>query len=828
MLKLYPSVSFVLLFALALLQTPVEGFTMPFTNIPNVTLTKFPKEKQLFPRNLNTNLAKITISGYESAGGFSHVMLRVFKSGRRTNQIQKVLSYGVDGTASFEFSVDIKAELANYDFELHVKQGRKWILTTSAKKVVAGDIYIIQGQSNAFAAKYDGSAAAEEHIFIRSYGSISSDEYDVETNREWHYANADNANLSGAVGQWGVKMARILMDTHKIPIAVLNGAQSGKEISHFQRNDGYPDDLETNYGRLRYRVQGAGAGSRVRGIFWYQGEADAKDGRTTSYYKSQFIQLYEDWKQDFPNLEKIYVMQIRTGCFYITSPNAGLEIQEAQRQLAESYGDIEIMTAKGIPQHIDACHNAYSSYMMIGERMAGLVSRDLYGGGNNNVSAPQIQEIQLIGPRTLKLIPKNSSDLLFLESGAISDFKLEGSSAKIIAGEIQDNAVILYLSQSYTSSGATGISYWDHATYGYKTGYVKNSKDIGLVSFKNLPVKNCATTGTCPYNSIDLLDDYDYDGLANYADSDDDNDFVLDGTELNCQQGYFAMSYASTASTSSTYTSPIYWNSKFNFQYAISSGSINNQTVAGEIAYLGYNVPNQYEKAKLEIILDNPMDWLYVQMCDIDQNIKESVSIQFYNGNIAVTPNTTTFGTKVESLGGGIFRSKSTTDQTLSCASDNRVDFQFNIPVSRIVVEGSSEIAGNADVWLRIGSCLYDRNGNSLADYQDNPDIVTLARPTSSTNKAAASSYAVVPENNVSFVLYPNPASDRLVLNTQENTLKGTITINDMLGRVVKHVFIENVINYIEIETADLETGNYVLTATLGDGSRIAKRFIKQ
>lgn len=827
MLKFYPSVVLILILVLTIFQAPLPAQTSSSSSAPSVTLTKFPKERQLYPRNLNTNLARVTINGYESAGGFSHVAMRVLKSGKVNSQIQKVLSYATDGTASFEFLFDIKAELANYDFELYVKKGKKWTLVSTARKVVAGDVYLIQGQSNAFAAKYDGSATAEEHIFIRSYGSISSDEYDAEIDRDWHYANADNDNLSGGIGQWGMKMARILMDKYQMPIAILNGAQSGKEISHFQRNDGSPDDLETNYGRLRYRVQGAGVGSRVRGIFWYQGEADARNLKTVSYYKSQFLQLYDDWKQDFPNLERIYIMQIRTGCFYITDPNAGLEIQEAQRQLAESYSDIEIMTAKGISQHTDACHFSYQSYMSIGERMAALLGRDLYGGHNDNVSAPEIQEIELNSPRTLKLIPKNSADLLQLEAGAISDFKLEGSSAKVLAGEIKNNAIVLYLSQNFVESGATGLSYLDHATYGFKSGYVKNGNDIGLVSFKNLPVKNCATTGTCTYSNIDGLYDYDQDGVSDYIDTDDDNDNILDATELNCQQGYFTMAYASTASTNSgsAYTSPAYWNSKFNFQHSVSSGSLNNQSINGEMAYLGYNVPNQYQNAKLEILLDYPMDWLYVQLCDIDQSIKESALVQFYHGDMAATPNVITFGTKVESLGGGIFRSKSTTDQTISCASDNRVDFQFNMPIDRIVIEGTSELAGNADMWLRIGSCLYDKNGNTIADYQDNPNLIVSSMANGSANAVSP----INTTNNEAFTLYPNPVSDRLVLNIQQASVEGSVEVRDMLGRLVKQIFIGDAqVNYIEIETTDLKQGSYLLSTKLTDGRRIAQRFVKQ
>ncbi len=49
---------------------------------------------------------------------------------------------------------------------------------------------------------------------------------------------------SGSVGQWAIRMGRRIVDTYKVPVALVNGAHGGQPISFFQRNDANPDDLD--------------------------------------------------------------------------------------------------------------------------------------------------------------------------------------------------------------------------------------------------------------------------------------------------------------------------------------------------------------------------------------------------------------------------------------------------------------------------------------------------------------------------------------------------------------------------------------------------------
>ncbi|QNE19514.1 sialate O-acetylesterase [Kribbella qitaiheensis] len=125
-------------------------------------------------------------------------------------------------------------------------------------------------------------------------------------------------------------MGRRLVDTYKVPVALFNGAHGGQPIAFFQRNDANPDDLATNYGRLRQRLQAAGVMAQVRGVLWYQGESDNDN---VPVHVTGFASLIQDWRSDFGTAvsggSRYYVYQVRTSpCGNTTAVN----LREAQRR----------------------------------------------------------------------------------------------------------------------------------------------------------------------------------------------------------------------------------------------------------------------------------------------------------------------------------------------------------------------------------------------------------------------------------------------------------------------------------------------------------------
>ena len=451
--------------------------------VVSVTFTAVPKDQQLYPRDLATNQAEVPISGSVTTLGQTQAVLKIYRNNTLRSTLTRNLNYN-GGSASFSFTPTIKAELKNYKFELYIEPDAAITPVTTITDVVAGDVYIINGQSNAVARKQGPeSANGNQNTFIRSFGRRVNSDLNIESrtlsNTDWHLAEGDKSTGLGAVGQWGLRLGFLLMDEYKVPIAIINGARGGKEIAYFQRNDADPDDTSTNYGRLLWRTDQAGVTSAVRAILWYQGESDSSNA---SGHQSGFTALHSDWQQDYPNAGKIYVHQVRAGCDPL---NPTPELRNVQRLFADTLANVEVMSTTGIDAH-DGCHFLYTNgYETIGEHIFNLIARDFYGSANvENVNPPNIDSAYFsnVANTELTLEMRDPNDTLSWDAGAEADFLLEGSAVTITSGSVSGNKVILTLSGD--GMGATGITYRGHSGAG---PWITNSNGVGLLAFYNQP-----------------------------------------------------------------------------------------------------------------------------------------------------------------------------------------------------------------------------------------------------------------------------------------------------------------------------------------------------
>lgn len=477
-------------------------------------VTSYPVNQQLYPRDIQTNLASIPVAGtIDQSSGYSELRLKKYRNGILINTKIIPLSF-TGGKAEFTVQENLVAELVNYRFDLMGFNGTAETLIRSAANVVAGDIYLIQGQSNA-AANWrvyeswndaNSSENSPNRNFVRVWGGGSST---AGYTKEWFIANG-NAwfETNGNTGQWALRMASNLAGSLNIPIAVLNGAHPQQRINFFQRNDANPTDIATNYGRLLTRTIEAGVKTKVRGIIWHQGESDVEGSLagsaqlTTEQYKSAFLSLYDDWKTDYPGLNRIYLFQMRFGCGMISN-SAALQVQEAQRQLASERPDISIMSTSNTSQLLESgttgyCHfNFPEGYQLFGDWMSNLIKRDIYGisGPSTAIDAPSPSVAEFTGfsgtgaasQVTLKL--KDAYATYILNGDLSGEFRLEGGSYTINSVSLSGNNVIIdFTRNSGTITNPTGLSYLGHS--GGAAPVLANSNGIGLLYFLGFPINS--------------------------------------------------------------------------------------------------------------------------------------------------------------------------------------------------------------------------------------------------------------------------------------------------------------------------------------------------
>ena len=79
---------------------------------------------------------------------------------------------------------------------------------------------LIQGQSNSVASNFSGSgphANVFKDKFIRSFGSSSNKPSLSFIDTFWHDAEGDLSYIQGSIGQWGMVLAKSLLDSFNIP-----------------------------------------------------------------------------------------------------------------------------------------------------------------------------------------------------------------------------------------------------------------------------------------------------------------------------------------------------------------------------------------------------------------------------------------------------------------------------------------------------------------------------------------------------------------------------------------------------------------------------------
>lgn len=422
-----------------------------------VTIVEFPSNQQLYARNVSTNKANVNVSGtVASFSGYDLIRVNVYKNNVLDDSFQSNLTY-IGGNASFNFNIPINAELSNHTFELIGVNNGVETIEAYSQNVVAGDVYAINGQSNAEAAA--AAHPTDQVEFLRSY----------TYNYGWNYINFSFPGL------WGAHLGNKIIMEKGIPVAIFNQAVGAQQIEFYLRNDANP--TAGNYGTQRKRLDDAGIGSNVRAFIWFQGEADGWNVSTEDY-KIQMEELYDDWNSDY-DLNAVYLYQMR----YKSCNSPRPDILEAHRQSANELPNLHIVSTTNTLH--DGCHFPYENgYKDLAVRLYDLVNRDVYGTNASNIVSPDVNSITVSNNEiTINIDHTNS---LSISGNPWNDFELEGGVVEVVGGSVSGNEIVLNLSGE--AAGVTGVSYLGHP--GSANDWIFNPKDVGILTFYDFPISN--------------------------------------------------------------------------------------------------------------------------------------------------------------------------------------------------------------------------------------------------------------------------------------------------------------------------------------------------
>jgi hypothetical protein len=469
-----------------------------------IIFQEFPKSLQLYPRDLATNQAKVQIRGTADASVDSLIFSLTKSDGVLE---RKAISLNGLNNNTFDLSFDLEAGLWSYALKAERRTTSGLMLLKNAENIVSGDVFAVEGQSNAQAVAYNGDANIWQSNFIRCFGTSNPDLY---TDENWYIAEGNGYFSPGAVGQWALRMGYLMQQDLQIPVAIINGADPGKPIEFFQRNDVLPIDPSTNYGRLLQRLNNAGLREHVRAMMYYQGESD---GNRAEIHKTLFEALHTDWELDFPGMEAYYVVQVREGC---GAPS--LQLREYQRAFEDYLPKTKAVTANGINGH-DGCHYSVQGYQALGEKIYKQVLADLYDSPTGEQLNIRVVSARFTNNLNTQItVVTDATTALTVEAGSAYDFKLLDAGASVIAIHADSNKLILDLDQSVSTPNA-GLSYSGHSG---SNAWVFNADGYGMFSFFNLLIDNYSVvpsfdipgimsgSGNCI--SLDGTDDFVYVG----------------------------------------------------------------------------------------------------------------------------------------------------------------------------------------------------------------------------------------------------------------------------------------------------------------------------
>lgn len=461
---------------------------------------KLPQKLALYPRN-EKDSANVIFSGTVSNNTYDSIIVESFKEAQFYQRRAIMLNY-TNSLARFNTNIKIKAELSNYHFKIYGSKNNNKTLLHQADSVVAGDVFVITGQSNATGYTQSNGANSIKNSYVRSFGNaIYSESEKTKNDTLWGIANAFDPKTAWTlglftIGDWGLKLGNLLANATKIPVCIFNGAVGGTGIGGHQQNY----NLGSIYGRIYYRLLKSGLTNNVKAFLWHQGESDTNPNGASNY-RDSFSKMISSWQSDFKGISKIYYFQIRSATY--CEGGSGADLREVQRNLKTLNPKLlEPMSTFWNDMLSDDCHFNTDGYWKIAESLYPMLIRDIYADRNLLLT----KDLELAGaPDILKAYYTSANEIVLelsqnviwpIDKGAYKmiDYLYFDNNTKVSSAMVQNKKIYLEVSSTAKAKQISYLNrYYNNTNTLYKGPYISNEKGVGLFAFKNFPIESQPT-----------------------------------------------------------------------------------------------------------------------------------------------------------------------------------------------------------------------------------------------------------------------------------------------------------------------------------------------
>jgi sialate O-acetylesterase len=260
-----------------------------------------------------------------------------------------------------------------------------------------GDLWVIAGQSNSSGhgrgAVYDPPELGL-HIFRNSETWALAFHPMNDSTDTAHPVNREDSNPGHSPY---LQFARLLKQQLGYPIGLVQTAFGGSSLSQWIPTENEEAGFYNNMLHCIERVGGI-----IKGILWYQGEADGNPALAESYGE-RFEAAVKAWRAalkqpDLPiltgQINRLFVPSEVSEPINDVGQRAWSIVREAQRQAAHTISNLAVVPTLDLPMS-DLIHNSPSSNMILGERMARAALGMVYGRAIH-YQAPDVGSARLL------------------------------------------------------------------------------------------------------------------------------------------------------------------------------------------------------------------------------------------------------------------------------------------------------------------------------------------------------------------------------------------------------------------------------------------------
>ena len=273
-----------------------------------------------------------------------------------------------------------------------------------------GDIYIIAGQSNA-AGMGKGFLTEEAEMGVHILRNL----------KYWDIASQPFNDFDYSKQSMFLAFAKKIKKQTGIPVGLIPSAMGGSPLSRWlkdENGDLYKKMIDT----LKSR------GIKAKALLWHQGCSDVWGISGNLEYIGRFRKFTEDLRKDLENQDlPIFTFQLNRQQIKDKAAEDDFAydcLREAQRRAAAEIKNVHILPTIDALNMSDFIHNSKSSNIMLGERLACQVLKEIYGVGGG-ISVPQILKAYFVSDNELKLEFSNVCEFLYAFESSIGDFPIK-------------------------------------------------------------------------------------------------------------------------------------------------------------------------------------------------------------------------------------------------------------------------------------------------------------------------------------------------------------------------------------------------------------------